>query len=49
MNKKYIKIAVVVVLVSALAYACTATKSQKYAEVVLSCPDKRYQVFWGEQ
>jgi|LakMenEpi03Aug12_release.lakeMendotaPanAssembly.Ray.scaffolds.fasta_scaffold00720_47 glutathione peroxidase len=29
MNKKYIKIAVVVVLVSALAYACTATKSQK--------------------
>lgn len=29
MNKNYLKIAVVVLLVSALAYACTATKSPK--------------------
>lgn len=29
MNKNYLKIAVVVLLVSALAYACTTTKSQK--------------------
>jgi glutathione peroxidase len=29
MNKNYLKIAIVVLLVSALAYACTATKSKK--------------------